>query len=164
MRALVPITDRQPSVPAIPPCDFDAAFARAVASPGPAPGFDCAAATGTGSRRFHRRRFAHPANLVTGLRCRLLHLLAVAWRLYVILCVIAITAILVICLGIVVARPTLSEAPSPHVWPGRPAMHSASHAADALTGGYKFQGSLRVFEPNDDRAGRSGRSVLLQPS
>ena len=152
MRALVPIIDRQPPVPAIPPCDYDAAFARAVASPGPVPGFECGAATGASSRRFRRQRFAHLADFLNGRRYRLLDLLAFAWRLYVVLCVIAVTAILVICLGIV-AKPMLSETPPPHVWPGRPAVHSASHAAHALTGSFKFQGSLRFFEPNDDRAG-----------
>ena len=149
MRALVPFSSQEPSVPAIPPCDFDAAFARAVASPGPAPGFKCGAATGARSHRFRRR---------------LLDLLAVAWRIYVVLCVAAVTAILVICLGIVSVMPTHSGVAPPLVSPGRPAVHSASHAPHALTGGFKFQGSLRLFEPNDDRAGRSGRSVRIQPS
>ena len=120
MRALVPFSSQEPSVPAIPPCDFDAAFARAVASPGPAPGFKCGAATGASSRRFRRR---------------LLDLLAVAWRIYVVLCVAAVTAILVICLGIVSVMPTHSGVAPPLVSPGRPAVHSASHAPHAFQTG-----------------------------
>ena len=138
MRALVPFTDNPPSVPAIPPCDFDAAFSRAVASPDVAPGFNSGTATGRRFRFFRRRRLALAANFLFELRHPPITALRYLWHCYVAACVRLVTILLAIFLGIFIANMTgVVPLPpsSPHVCP---AADSPSHTPNALTGGLEF--------------------------
>ncbi len=141
MRAYMSFTDNHSSVPVIPPCDFDATFARAVASAGPIPDFRYGATTGAG---FRHRRFAGLANFLTGLRYRLPDLPAFAWRAYVVFCVITITTVLIICLGIVIATSTHSQ-PPPHFSPARPVTHSVRHTALSVDRQVQVSGKPLLF-------------------
>ena len=138
MRALVPFTDNRPSVPAIPPCDFDAAFSRAVASPDVAPGFN----SGPGNRRrfrfFPRRRFARLTNFLAELRHPPILILRYLWRCYVAACVSVMTILLVIFLGLFVAEMTRPDPVPPSSSHACPAANSPFHTPHALTVSSKF--------------------------
>ena len=133
MRALVPFTENRPSVPAIPPCDFDAAFSRAVASPDVAPGFN----SGPGDRRrfrfFPRLRFALLTNFLAELRHPPTLILRYLWRCYVAACVCVATILLAICLGLFIADMTSSESVPPSSSQACPAANSPFHTPHALT-------------------------------
>ncbi len=139
MRALIPLTAPQPAVPAIPPCDFDAAFSRAVTSPdAPTCCFCGDPNSAAGSRCFPRRRFARIANFLTGLRYRLLNALDFVWRAYVAFCVLLGTLLLAIVLGIAVAKLIRSEPPSPPPSASCNAPNAPSQTAYPPTGVHEF--------------------------
>ena len=138
MRALVPFTENRLSVPAIPPCDFDAAFSRAVASPDVAPGFYSGTATRPRFRFFPRRHFARLTNDLAELRCPPIHILLYLWRCYVAACVCVATILLVICLGIFITDMTGSVPVSPTSSQACPATNSPSHTPNTLTVSSKF--------------------------
>ena len=139
MRALIPPTARQPAVPAIPPCDFDAAFSRAVASPdAPTYCFCRDPNSAASSRRFPRRRFARIANFLTGLRYRLLNALDFVWPAYVAFCVLLGTLVLAIVLGIAIAKLIRSDPPSPPPSASCKAPNAPSQTAHPPTGVPEF--------------------------
>ena len=140
MHAPIPIAGRRSSVPAIPPCNFDAELRRAVASPdtsAPYPERHPDAAPGHAC--FPRRRFPHITNFFTGTRYRLLDAIDFVSRWYVRLCVLIVTFCLAVYLGITIARLMRSEPLPPPPSPSCPASHSPSHTSYASTGGFKFK-------------------------
>ena len=139
MRALIPVHDQQPSVPTIPPCDFDALLHLATTSPDSSiPCLDRLHSSSSSHSRIPRRRFARFANFLTGLRYRSLDAIEFISRFYVRLCVLVVTAGLAIYLGTVISMLTRAEPLPPFPSPSCPASNSPATTSLAVTRGFKF--------------------------
>ena len=82
-----------------------------------------------------------------------------AWRIYRFLAAVVVTLII---LRVFIVNFTLPTNATPDPGIGEP-LFTPSIARGAASAN-EFQGSLRLFEPNGDRVGSSGQSVLFQPS
>ncbi len=139
MRALIPVPDRQQSVPAIPPCDFDAVLRRATASPDSStPCLDRRHTSSSSYSRIPRRRFARLLNLLTNVPCRMIDAITFITRFYVRLCILIVSIGLAIYLGTVISMLTRAEPLPPLPSPSCPASNSPATTSLAVTRGFKF--------------------------
>ena len=139
MHALIPFPDPEPSVPAIPPCDFDAVLRHATASPDTsAPSFDRRHTSSSSYSRIPRRRFARLRNHLTNMTYHLLDAIALITRIYIRLCILIVSIGLAIYLGMVISMLTRAEPLPPFPSPSCPASTSPATTSLAVARGFKF--------------------------
>ncbi|MCY4485705.1 MAG: hypothetical protein OXF11_01110 [Deltaproteobacteria bacterium] len=139
MRAIVPFIGHQPSVPTIPPCDFDSELLRATSSPdASAPSFGRRPKPTFRYILYPRRRCPRFPNFLAGLRYRTLDAIDFISRFYVRFCVLIVTVALAIYLGTVISMLTRAEPLPPLPSPSCPASNSPATTSLAVTRGFKF--------------------------